>query len=60
MSKTSLQFFFMANYDVDRFREFIKSEGFKTTYDVEQETLDELVLLLALEHVARAAATARR
>lgn len=43
MSKTSLQFFFMANYDVDRLREFIKSEGFSTTYDVDQETMDELL-----------------
>jgi len=31
MSKTSLKFFFMACYDMDRFREFVKSEGFSTT-----------------------------
>ena len=43
MSNTSLQFFFMANYDVDRLREFIRSEGFSTTYDVDQETLDKLL-----------------
>ncbi len=43
MSKTSLKFFFMASYDVDRFREFIKSEGFSSTYDVDQETMDKLL-----------------
>ncbi len=43
MSKTSLKFFFMACYDMDRFREFIKSEGFSTTYDVDQETLDKIL-----------------
>ncbi len=35
MSMTSRKFFFMASYDVDRFREFIRSEGFQTTYDVD-------------------------
>ena len=43
MSMTSRKFFFMASYDVDRFREFIRSEGFQTTYDVDQETLDRLL-----------------
>jgi hypothetical protein len=43
MSKTSLKFFFMACYDLDRFREFIRSAGFNTTYDIDQETLDELL-----------------
>jgi hypothetical protein len=43
MSKTSLKFFFMACYDMDRFREFVKSEGFSTTYDVEQETMDRIL-----------------
>ncbi|MGD2137015.1 MAG: YkgJ family cysteine cluster protein [Gammaproteobacteria bacterium] len=43
MSKASLQFFFMASYDVDRFREFIRSEGFGTTYDVDQATMDALL-----------------
>ena len=42
-SKTSLQFFFMACYDIDRFREFVKSEGFSTTYDVDQETMDKIL-----------------
>jgi Fe-S-cluster containining protein len=43
MSKASLKFFFMASYDVDRFREFVKSEGFSSVYDVEQDTLDRLL-----------------
>ena len=43
MSKTSLKFFFMACYDLDRFREFVRSEGFKTTYDIDQATRDELL-----------------
>ena len=43
MSKTSLKFFFMACYDMDRFREFVKSEGFGTTYDVDQETMDKIL-----------------
>ena len=43
MSKVSRQFFFMASYDMDRFREFIKSEGFSYTYDIDQETLDKLL-----------------
>ena len=49
-SKTSLQFFFMACYDIDRFREFIKSEAFTNIFDVadaEYKTLleDDLALL---------------
>ena len=43
MSKTSLKFFFMACYDLDRFREFIKSEGFSTIYDVDKDTMDKLM-----------------
>ena len=43
MSKVSRQFFFMASYDVDRFREFIRSEGFSYTYDVDAETMEELL-----------------
>ena len=43
MSKTSLKFFFMACYDMDRFREFVRSEGFNTTYDIDQSTLDEML-----------------
>jgi Fe-S-cluster containining protein len=36
-SKRSLQLFFMACYDVDRFRIFINSEGFKQSFDVSDE-----------------------
>lgn len=43
MSKTSLKFFFMACYDMDRFREFVKSAGFATTYDIDQATMDEML-----------------
>jgi hypothetical protein len=43
MSKTSLKFFFMACYDLDRFREFVRSTGFSTTYDIDQVTMDELL-----------------
>ncbi len=43
MSKTSLKFFFMACYDIDRLREFVRSEGFGTTYDVDPETMDKLL-----------------
>ncbi len=44
MSRTSLKFFFMACYDMDRFREFVKSEGFSTTYELDQETMDRLLV----------------
>jgi Fe-S-cluster containining protein len=43
MSRTSLKFFFMACYDLDRFREFVRSTGFSTTYDIDQATMDELL-----------------
>jgi len=43
MSKTSLRFFFMACYDLDRFREFVRSTGFSTTYDIDDATRDELL-----------------
>jgi Fe-S-cluster containining protein len=50
LSRTSLQFFFMACYDVDRFREFIKSEGFNATFEIDEATrqtlyTDDLALL---------------
>ena len=41
-SKKSLQFFFMACYDLDRFREFVRSEGFHDTFDLPQDELDRL------------------
>jgi len=43
MSKTSLRFFFMACYDLDRLREFVRSTGFSTTYDIDQATMSELL-----------------
>lgn len=50
LSKTSLKFFFMACYDIDRFREFVKSDGFSATFMVDDETYrdmleDDLALL---------------
>jgi len=33
-SKRSLQLFFMACYDIDRFREFVAGEGFNDVYDI--------------------------
>jgi len=38
LSKKSLQLFFMACYDLDRFREFVKSEGFSATFDIDEAT----------------------
>jgi Fe-S-cluster containining protein len=43
MSLTSRKFFFMASYDLDRFREFVRSEGFQSTYDVDPDTLHRLL-----------------
>lgn len=42
LSKKSLQLFFMACYDLDRFREFVKSEGFQATFDLEEEARREI------------------
>jgi hypothetical protein len=36
-SKRSLQLFFMACYDIDRFRIFINSDGFKQGFDITDE-----------------------
>ncbi|MCG8017571.1 MAG: YkgJ family cysteine cluster protein [Candidatus Thiodiazotropha sp. 'RUGA'] len=33
-SDTSLQFFFMCSYDVDRFRRFVLADSFKASYDL--------------------------
>lgn len=41
-SQASLQFFFMASYDLDRFREFVKSEGFSATFDIDGATRETL------------------
>ncbi len=43
LSKTSLQFFFMACYDIDRFREFIKSSGFEQSFVIDDATRSELL-----------------
>jgi len=43
LSKTSLQFFFMACYDVDRFREFIKGAGFNQSFVIDDATRKELM-----------------
>ena len=37
-SKRSLQLFFLACYDVDRFRRFVLSDNFKNTYALDAET----------------------
>ncbi|TCS73928.1 hypothetical protein EDC61_101150 [Sulfuritortus calidifontis] len=39
----SNQLFFMASYDLDRFRAFVVSESFNRTYDVPVETMAEIV-----------------
>ena len=41
-SKLSRQLFFMASYDLDRFREFTKSAGFLEAYDLDEAALQEL------------------
>lgn len=41
-SQRSLQLFFMACYDVDQFREFIKSPSFDDIYEIDQATRDKL------------------
>ncbi len=42
-SLRSRQLFFMANYDMDRFREFVRSEGFTNSFDVEPELYEKLL-----------------
>jgi Fe-S-cluster containining protein len=41
-SPTSFQFFFMCSYDLDRFRPFIMSDNFKSTYDLDAAVFEEL------------------
>lgn len=41
-SDMSLQLFFMASYDVDRFRRFVMSENFIKIYDITDEEYDKL------------------
>ena len=50
-SKRSLQLFFMACYDLDRFRAFVASDGFSDVYDIPAEELkatlvDDTALML--------------
>ncbi|HMA31545.1 MAG TPA: YkgJ family cysteine cluster protein [Casimicrobiaceae bacterium] len=39
-SKRSLQLFFMTCYDIDRFREFVASDGFREMYDIPADELE--------------------
>lgn len=41
-SKRSLQMFFMACYDLDRFREFVSSGPFNETYDLSEELKQQI------------------
>jgi len=41
-SLASRQLFFMASYDLDRFREFVRSEGFQGTFKLSADELQEL------------------
>ncbi len=43
LSKNSLSFYFMATYDIDRFRDFVLSEGFVKVYDIPEEELVEAI-----------------
>lgn len=43
-SDTSLQFFFMCSYDIDRFRRYVLSDSFRASYDLEDsfyETMEK-------------------
>ena len=42
-SKRSLQLFFMACYDVDRFREFVASDGFDELFDLPAEEMRKVL-----------------
>ena len=39
-SEMSLQLFFMASYDMDRFRRFVTSDSFRKTYNLSEEFFD--------------------
>ena len=43
-SKRSLQLFFMACYDTDRFREFVAGEGFTELYDIPADEMKKLLI----------------
>ncbi|MEA1888716.1 MAG: YkgJ family cysteine cluster protein [Pseudomonadota bacterium] len=42
-SSRSMQLYFMAAYDMDRFREFIKSPGFKEIFDLPDEEHEKII-----------------
>ncbi len=41
-SETSLQLFFMACYDIDRFRKFVGSDSFRGAYQLDQSVFDQI------------------
>jgi|SaaInlLV_10m_DNA_2_1039722.scaffolds.fasta_scaffold00407_9 hypothetical protein len=43
LSKNSLAFYFMATYDIDRFRDFVLSEGFEKAYDIPEDELVDAI-----------------
>ncbi len=42
-SDRSFQLFFMCSYDLDSFREFIKSPSFGTVYEIDKDLMDTLM-----------------
>lgn len=42
-SPRSLQLFFMTCYDIDRFRNFVESDGFQDTFDLPADELEKLL-----------------
>jgi uncharacterized protein len=43
-SKRSLQLFFLACYDIDRFREFVASDGFSQLFDIPAQEMHDILL----------------
>ncbi|TCV79122.1 YkgJ family cysteine cluster protein [Sulfurirhabdus autotrophica] len=41
-TKRSLQMFFMASYDVDRFKEFVTSDAFNEVYDIPEDEMKKI------------------
>jgi len=41
-TKRSLQMFFMASYDIDRFKEFVTSDGFNEVYDIPEDEMQKI------------------
>jgi len=42
-SPTSFQFFFMACYDIDRFKDFLSAPNFRAVYDISDEEYDRIM-----------------